>query len=320
MSEWFLPTDLAPVAGGAYRVFPPPGLAGFTAPFDVDVLEVTAPTRLLLRWHGEQLHTEVVWELTSIDGGCRLRVAQSGFLGLQGERRRAELMEAYELLFQERLPALLARLALDDVLPPPPVRIPLKLPAVEKPGWWRRIADMPAHRRLRLLSVLGAMILTVLVTTALATLVLNPPEAPAGAPSSGRPPGQAFQPGISATEVAAPPPPPPSSAPTRSSLSAGFSVSESYEGGYIAAITVRAGAEAVSGWTAEIELPPGAQVTSAWDRTSFRRTGKRVVFTPEEPHRQIPSNGQFTFFFQVGSAERPLTCSVNGVPCAGLSS
>ncbi|HCT78721.1 MAG TPA: hypothetical protein DGT23_19610 [Micromonosporaceae bacterium] len=150
----------------------------------------------------------------------------------------------------------------------------------------------------------------------------------------GRPPGQALQPGIGATGAAEATgaagspdsspalsaPPTTASAPAGGSFSAAFAVSESYEGGYIGSITIKSGAGGLSDWTAEIELPPGGKVTSAWDRTSFQRTGKQVVFTPEEPHRQIPSNGQFTFFFQVGKAGPPLTCSVNGVPCVGISS
>src|SRR5688572_13900542 len=102
MNEWFIPTDLAPVKGGVYRAFPPAGLAGFTGPFDVDILEVVECERMRMRWRGEQLHSEVVWELADSDPGVSLVVTQSGFLGLSGDQRRADLAETYESLFRQK--------------------------------------------------------------------------------------------------------------------------------------------------------------------------------------------------------------------------
>lgn len=335
MSEWFLPTDLAPVAGGVYRVFPPPGLAGFGAPFDVDVLEVVVPLRLLQRWRGEQLHTEMLWEITPTATGSHLRVVQTGFLGLQGDRRRGELLEAYETLFQERLPALLARLALDDVLPPPPVRVPLKMPApapapdmepVKRP-WWH----IPVRNRLRLLSVAGAIVLTVLIATALATLVvIRPPSAPADALKPNYVPGLDQQPGPSASPRPGSPSPS-SAAPVRPSasgslaqppatgLTAAYRTTESYSLSYIGSISVKAGETAVDGWTAIIELPQGVQVTSAWDQVQHKQTGRTVTFT-SQAHKRIEAGGTFTLSFQAGGADngQPLACTVNGVPCSGF--
>ena len=119
MNEWFIPTDLAPIAGGVYRAFPPSGLAGFTGPFDVDILEVVEHQRLRMRWRGEQLHSEVVWELAESDPGVSLGVVQSGFLGLSGDQRRTELAGTYESLFREKLPVVLATIAKPLTKKPP---------------------------------------------------------------------------------------------------------------------------------------------------------------------------------------------------------
>jgi uncharacterized protein YndB with AHSA1/START domain len=336
MSEWFLPTDLAPVAGGIYRVFPPPGLAGFGAPFDVDVLEVVVPQRLLQRWRGEQLHTEMLWEITPAGTGSHLRVVQSGFLGLQGDRRRSELLEAHGTLFQERLPALLARLALDDVLPPPPVRVPLKMPApapdlvpARRPFW-----HVPVRQRLRLLSIAGAIVLTVLIATALATLVvIRPPSAPADALIPPYVPGLDQQAGPSASAQPVSPTPSasstpipvrpspsvPSAQPVPSALTAGYRTAESYSLSYIGSISIKAGETAVDGWTAIIEVPQGVQVTSAWDQVEHHQTGRTVTFS-SEAHRRIEPGITFTLSFQAGGADggQPLSCTVNGVRCSGF--
>ncbi|MFC7757467.1 SRPBCC domain-containing protein [Catellatospora bangladeshensis] len=113
-------------AGGVFRAFPTPGISGFTAPFEMDVVEAVRPARLVLRWRGEELHSDVVWELSAEGAGCLLRVSQAGFLGIAGEARRAELRQAYELMFEQRLPALLEWL--DEVQPAPPVSVPVGPP------------------------------------------------------------------------------------------------------------------------------------------------------------------------------------------------
>ena len=102
VGEWFFPTDLAPVPG-AYRAFPPPGLSGFTGPFTIDVVEVVALQRLLLRFQGEMLHADVEWRLAGAPGGSRLVVIQTGFLGLDGESRRAEILKIGRASCRERV-------------------------------------------------------------------------------------------------------------------------------------------------------------------------------------------------------------------------
>ncbi|MFC7757468.1 cellulose binding domain-containing protein [Catellatospora bangladeshensis] len=211
---------------------------------------------------------------------------------------------------------------------------------------------MPGDRRLRLLSVGGAMVLTVLAVTALTTLLLRTPGPSAGAP--GRGPGggvQAGDPDASAPPTAqawptasasptapaagpvpSPTAPPPTSALPPSSAEAGktgtntvpaLSVSyrtvESFPGGYIGEITIRPGPGGLTGWTATVDLPAGALVTSAWDRIDFRQDGGRVTLTPQQAHRRLPAGRDFTFAFQVGDqsgATRPDGCAVNSTSCS----
>jgi hypothetical protein len=94
---------------------------------------------------------------------------------------------------------------------------------------------------------------------------------------------------------------------------------ESFTGGYIGEITIRPGRGGLMGWTAAVDLPAGARVTSAWDRIDFRQGGGRVTFIPQQVHRRLPAGHDFTFAFQVGDqsgATRPEGCAVNGTPCS----
>lgn len=389
LGEWFLQTDLMPVPGGAYRAFPGGDLPGFPAPFDVDVVEVVSPTRLALRWRGEQLHADVVWELSTVAGGSLLRVSQTGFLGIAGQVRRAELQRAYAVMFEQRLPALLARQeqavaparrrrskdiydAADMPRRPPAVatvstanghawRAAGATPAsddrpsaafdpdpadVDRPdappsgGLLSRVFHMPVDRRMRLLSAAGAMVLTVLAVTAVATLVLRTPGPAAEPLGSDRGPWSGVQAGESTTPSAAVGSASPVASPSASaaaspsvvasapgspgpveaggaSLAVSYRTLETWSGGYIGEITIRPAA-VVDGWSAVVTLPVGAQVTSAWDRIDLRQTGRRVTFTPQAVHRELAAGKDFAFAFQVGDpsgATRPDTCVVERVSC-----
>lgn len=110
LAEWFMDIDVEPRRGAAGRAYPG-GAAGYPGPFDVEVADVRPERAIFLRWRGDQLHAEVRWELEEIPGGTRLRLVQSGFLGLDGERRRQELRVAYREMITELLPETLDRLA-----------------------------------------------------------------------------------------------------------------------------------------------------------------------------------------------------------------
>ncbi|WP_290869665.1 SRPBCC domain-containing protein [Hamadaea sp.] len=108
LATWFMQTDLEALPGAVGRAFPS-GIPGFTGPFDIEVVSVGPERLLVMRWRGDQLHVEVRWELEELTGGTRLRVSQTGFLGVNGTLRRRELRRAYQQLFGEELPAVLDR-------------------------------------------------------------------------------------------------------------------------------------------------------------------------------------------------------------------
>ncbi|MBB5869054.1 uncharacterized protein YndB with AHSA1/START domain [Allocatelliglobosispora scoriae] len=323
-ADWWLATDLVAEAGRVARAVPPPDLAGFHGPFTIEVVAVDAERRLAMRWRGRELFSDVTWDLEPRPHGCRLRVTQSGYFGIDGLPHRRELLAAYETFFAERLPLLLAD---------PPQET---LRAV--PGSWevrsrraRRDAAAAALLRLRVLSAVAAIVLTAVVITGLTALILQPSMVPAEAGvDPWRTPAFAAQPGES--EPVSPTARPsgrvsvrPSRSaavptPSRSRISALFRVRESYELGYIGAITVKAGPDGLDGWSAVIVLPPGASVSSAWDQMAVRQQGATITFTPLAAHRVLQANGIFTFEFQVnlpsGVDGTPLTCTVASVPCA----
>ncbi|WP_051367378.1 SRPBCC domain-containing protein [Hamadaea tsunoensis] len=125
LAGWFMSTDLVARTGGRHQAYPA-GTPGFTGPFDIEVDEVIPVERLAMRWTGDQLHAQVVWELERTGAGCRLHVAQSGFLGVNGTVRRRELRRAYAEMFEDRLPRELDRLAQREI---PRQRGPELMPA-----------------------------------------------------------------------------------------------------------------------------------------------------------------------------------------------
>jgi uncharacterized protein YndB with AHSA1/START domain len=114
LDEWFMQSDMEPREGATFRAFPL-GIAGFTGPFEIDLIEVAAPRRIRLRMRGEQLHADMTWDIEPQEQGSRLRVSQSGFLGVNGTLRRRELRRSYHRLFAEALPAILERIAAGEV-------------------------------------------------------------------------------------------------------------------------------------------------------------------------------------------------------------
>jgi Cellulose binding domain/Glycosyl hydrolase family 26 len=68
--------------------------------------------------------------------------------------------------------------------------------------------------------------------------------------------------------------PPPSSPGTGGrTCSAAFSVTSSWPGGFVAGVTVTAGASAITGWTVSLTLPSGATVTNSWNATATGTSG-----------------------------------------------
>ena len=116
LAAWFMPTDLAPHEGRHYTL-DPQDLAGFDGPIDAELVEVSAPRRMVMLWQDEETRCRVTWDLVPTDEGTRLSMAQTGFFGVQGTLRRRKLQRTYELMLNTRLPAVLDRLAAGLALP-----------------------------------------------------------------------------------------------------------------------------------------------------------------------------------------------------------
>jgi uncharacterized protein YndB with AHSA1/START domain len=293
--DWWIPSDLMPLEGGVFRAFPPTGLPGFNGPFDMDVVTVKIPVQLTMRWHGDETRFEVSWQLTPTSRGCRLRVTQQGFFGVSGDERREQLRRSYELLFAERLPLVLDRIAAIDP-EPAPVGVPVTRPsgtakvpqrAVEAPArdwraaargagaWLLRVTRIPATSRVTLLSVAGVLVLTVLAVTALTTLLLRPAVLPAGAADAGRGPAQGRQPGIagqSGTPAGSPSPSEaepstsPSPSPADSPSPAASQAGPAAESQTVPRVTARFGVQLAydGGYIGTITITAGPKVVDVW--------------------------------------------------------
>jgi cellulase/cellobiase CelA1 len=103
--------------------------------------------------------------------------------------------------------------------------------------------------------------------------------------------------------------------PPAGGVSASYDV-DAWPGGYVVTVKVRnTGGEPLS-WTARIELPSGASVTSDWEAERSTQDGV-WVFTPDRSPLAPGATYKFGFTGQRGSGDFPLICTVNGVACQG---
>jgi uncharacterized protein YndB with AHSA1/START domain len=131
LSQWFMQTDLEPYEGRRFRLVPD-GLLGLAGPVEGELLEVSAPRRMVMLWRGEQLHSRVTWELVPLPDGCRLRMSHTGFVGVKGSLRRKELQRTYDRMLADRLPRVLDRLASGRAVRQEPDLAPLQ--AAQQPA------------------------------------------------------------------------------------------------------------------------------------------------------------------------------------------
>ena len=106
LSDWLLPTEVDPSNPSRFRMHPPRSY-GFAAPLFGHVIEAVRPTRLVMRWQGEELYVRVTMRIERTADGCRLTFVQRGFFGTAGTMRRRMLHTMYRRSLTERLPAAL---------------------------------------------------------------------------------------------------------------------------------------------------------------------------------------------------------------------
>jgi uncharacterized protein YndB with AHSA1/START domain len=99
-------------------------LEGLDEQITGQVVTSERPNRLVMRWEGPNLHTLLSVTLRPTERGCRLSIAQRGFLGAQGTLRGRALQRTYAGLLEGPLVEALDRLATADPPPaPPPSRL-----------------------------------------------------------------------------------------------------------------------------------------------------------------------------------------------------
>ncbi|WP_267643932.1 SRPBCC family protein [Haloarchaeobius amylolyticus] len=114
LAAWLMENDLDEMVEGETFQFeddPVPLLWDGTV--ECEVLEVTPPERLKISWDGGGMNPEttVTWELESVDGGTRLRLAHEGLDGLRGLIMKTGLRGGWQSMHEKHLPELLDRVA-----------------------------------------------------------------------------------------------------------------------------------------------------------------------------------------------------------------
>ncbi len=75
LASWLMPNDFEPIVGHRFTVDARPQLGLIEA----EVLEIDRPRRLCCRWSGTFGDTEVIFDLTPIPTGTRLRLTHAGW-------------------------------------------------------------------------------------------------------------------------------------------------------------------------------------------------------------------------------------------------
>ncbi|MCM4078469.1 beta-1,3-glucanase family protein [Paractinoplanes hotanensis] len=86
--------------------------------------------------------------------------------------------------------------------------------------------------------------------------------------------------------------------------------------GWQAEVTIKnTGADAMSSWKVEVDLPAGGAIGSYWD-ADLVSAGSHRTFTNRGWNGSVAVGSTVTFGF-VGSGGKPANCKLNGAPCAG---
>ncbi|NUT21910.1 MAG: hypothetical protein HOV77_22280 [Hamadaea sp.] len=97
-------------------------------------------------------------------------------------------------------------------------------------------------------------------------------------------------------------------------IAARYAVKDSWSGGYSAEIVVTA-TQATDGWTIVLTFPDGVDATTAWE-ADYRQNGRTVTLTPKSWNRTLAAGAQIVAGIQLSGSGQPLSCAINGTPCA----
>jgi uncharacterized protein YndB with AHSA1/START domain len=111
LAQWLMPNDFEPRVGHRFqfRTEPQPGFDGIVY---CEVIELEPPRTLAITWRGGPIDTVARWTLEPLDGGAtRMRFEQRGFEGARGLLVKRILAGGWGRMYEQRLPAVLDRLA-----------------------------------------------------------------------------------------------------------------------------------------------------------------------------------------------------------------
>jgi len=99
-----------------------------------------------------------------------------------------------------------------------------------------------------------------------------------------------------------------------------YSISSSWNEGFVANLTIRNLGGSVTGWTLGFDFPTdGVTITNLWNGT-VTQTGRTIQVTNLDWNKTIPANGTASVGFQAahqGGSLTPTGFRLNGVPCTG---
>jgi len=344
LGRWFLPTDLTPESGSAFRMTSGARL-GLPDAFTGEVFDTSPGRHLAMTWTNGEVPANVAWELTDRDGGCLLTVTQDGWVPDS---------PAYRSAYTEALPAVLAGSGRRRLYTLLACLLALLLLA----GgllWWHGSGTGPAVASATAPpsrfgaaggagpagpagspGASGAAGVPGAPGIPGAPGVPGKPGAtgPAGATGASGQPGAPGAPAPSLGPGSAPPasgvaaPPAGSAAPgapdptgttagsTGTSVTAVYVTVSVSTTGYQGRITLTTLLNlSVTSWTLVLTLPAGTTVTSS--SASFHQSGTTVTFTPASGSLVLPGIAS-SFTFRTQGTGRPTGCLIGTLVCTGL--
>lgn len=139
------------------------------------------------------------------------------------------------------------------------------------------------------------------------------PESPV--PSSSRSPG--VRPPESSRPVSSPAGSPAPSAAPAGALTAGVSISRWWGGWMTLRATITTGGVAVSGWRLVLTFSSDIRVVNLWDAQVQQPDDRTVVLTPKSDDALVAPGQQVSPGLVAFGGNDLVTCTINGVPCAG---
>ncbi|SCG41820.1 SRPBCC domain-containing protein [Micromonospora humi] len=304
-------------------------LPGYDADTEVEVVELRAPRRLVVRCREAGRATRLACDLIPTAHGARLSVREVLEEGDWDADARAEQQER---ALTGRLPAILDWLAFQEVdLRRAEGSLTAELPVVGPRGPGR------GRSRRRILLAVGAVTVLGVATGATLWATRDTSPGPAGPPpsapplvmpatSAASPRPTTARPTPSPSRRSASPSPSPSRSPSRTPspppspaavpLTATYRTVTDRVFGYRGEVLLRnPGPTARPGWTVTVTIGDGATMSSV-NGAEAAQDGSVLTFTGDA----LPANGSATIRFDVRDPDplhdAPESCSADGTPCA----